>query len=63
MAAASAEMGNGTAAAAHAHEVLVRQPSFTIESYLATLHYKQREDRDHYHAALVKAGLPESAPA
>jgi adenylate cyclase len=59
MAAASAQMGNTTAAAAHAREVLARDPSFTITASLATLHYKQQEDRDHYCEGLRKAGMPE----
>jgi adenylate cyclase len=58
MAAASALMGNNTAAAAHAGEVLSREPAFTIESYLATLHYKRAEDLEHYREGLMKAGLP-----
>jgi adenylate cyclase len=58
LAAASAQLGNSTSAAAHTREVLSRQPAFTIDSYLATLHYKRDEDRAHYREGLVKAGLP-----
>jgi adenylate cyclase len=58
MAAASAEMGNGTAAGAHTREVLERQPSFAVAGYLATLHYQQQSDLDHHRDALLKAGLP-----
>jgi adenylate cyclase len=58
LAAASALMGNSTAASAHASEVLRRMPAFTVEKYLGTLHYKQESDRVHHKEALLKAGLP-----
>jgi adenylate cyclase len=58
LAASSAQLGNSTAAAAHAREVLSREPSFSIESYLQTLHYKHDVDREHYREGLTKAGLP-----
>jgi adenylate cyclase len=57
-AAALAQLGDATAATAHAQEVLRREPEFTVESYLATLHYRQDEDRRHHCEALLKAGLP-----
>jgi adenylate cyclase len=58
LAASSAQLGNSTAAAAHAREVLSREPSFSIENYLQTLHYKRDADREHYREGLTKAGLP-----
>jgi adenylate cyclase len=58
LAAASAAMGNSTAASAHASEVLRRMPAFTVETYLGTLHYKQDGDRAHHKEALLNAGLP-----
>jgi adenylate cyclase len=58
LAAASAQLGNSTAAAAHAREVLARQPGFTVDAYLATLHYKLDSDREHHREGLLKAGLP-----
>jgi len=58
MAAASAQMGNGTAASAHAREVLNREPTFTIGAHLATMHYKHEADREHHREGLSKAGLP-----
>lgn len=58
LAAASAQIGNKTAAAAHAREVLTREPGFSIEAYLATLHYKLDTDREHHREGLLKAGLP-----
>ena len=38
--------------------VLSRDPAFSIEAYLATLHYKQTDDLDHHREALSRAGLP-----
>jgi len=58
LAATFAQMGNAVAAAAHASEVLKRAPEFSVESYLATLHYKQETDRRRHEDGLVKAGLP-----
>ncbi len=58
MAASEAMLGNETAAASHAAEVAKREPSFNVETYLATLHYRQPGDREHHRAALLKAGLP-----
>jgi adenylate cyclase len=58
LAASSAQLGNRTAAAAHAREVLQRQPTFTIQSYLGTLHFQQPSDNEHLREGLVKAGLP-----
>jgi adenylate cyclase len=58
LAAASAQLGNRVAADAHAREVLQRQPTFTVESYLKTLHYRQSSDAEHVRDGLLKAGLP-----
>ena len=58
LAASSAQLGNRTAAAAHAREVLQREPTFTVQSYLGTLHYQQPSDNEHLREGLVKAGLP-----
>jgi len=57
MAAAAAQMDD-TAAAGYAREVLARQPNFSVEAYLRTLHYKQDADRAHHREGLLKAGLP-----
>jgi adenylate cyclase len=48
-------------AAAHGHirEALKLQPDLRVETYLATLHYKQGSDREHFRQGLLKAGLPE----
>lgn len=58
MAAASAELGDATAAQTHARRVLELAPDFTIEKYLGTLHYSQQSDLDHHRDALLKASLP-----
>jgi adenylate cyclase len=58
LAACYAELDDQPSARGHAAEVVKSDPSFTVESYLKTLHYKRSEDREHHRAALVKAGLP-----
>ncbi len=58
LAAASAQLGNATAAAAHAREVMQRDPAFTVDDFLATLHYSQASDTEQMREGLVKAGLP-----
>ena len=58
LAASSAQLGNRTAAAAHTHEVLQRQPDFTVQNLLQTLHYRQPSDTEHVREGLLKAGLP-----
>lgn len=58
LAAALAQMGDQTAAAAHAREVLKLEPAFSAERYLITLYYKHDGDREHHREGLVKAGLP-----
>src|SRR6516165_589741 len=59
LAASSAQLGNGTAAAAHAREVLQREPAFTAEGFLDTLQYQQHSDKEHLREGLLKAGLPD----
>ena len=58
LAASSAQLGNRTAAAAHAREVLQREPPFTVSRFLKTLHFRQSSDNEHLRDGLVKAGLP-----
>jgi adenylate cyclase len=58
LAAASAQLGNKTAAAAHVHEVLNLQPTFSVNAYLSTLHYRHDNDCQHHREGLEKAGLP-----
>jgi adenylate cyclase len=57
LAAASAQLGNSTAAKAHAGEVLQREPAFTVQRFLDTLHYQHESDTEHVREGLVKAGL------
>jgi adenylate cyclase len=59
LAAASAQLGNRTAASAHAREVLQRQPAFTVQELLKTLHYWRPSDTEHVREGMLKAGLPE----
>jgi adenylate cyclase len=58
LAATCAQMGDEVAARAHAEEVLSRQPDFSVDAYLATLHYRHESDRAHHRECLLKAGLP-----
>ncbi|HEY6381829.1 MAG TPA: adenylate/guanylate cyclase domain-containing protein [Pseudolabrys sp.] len=58
LAASAAQLGNRTAAGAHVQEVLQREPTFSTEAFLDTLHYQQRSDKEHLRDGLVKAGLP-----
>ena len=58
LAAALAQMGDATAAAAHAQQVIRKAPGFSAEAYLETLHYQRVTDREHHREGLLKAGLP-----
>jgi adenylate cyclase len=58
LAACYAQLGDAAAASAHAREVLARVPSFSVDSYLLTLHYLKESDREHHRAGLLRAGLP-----
>ena len=58
LAATFAQMDNAVAAAAHAAEVLKREPNFSVAVYLATQHYKRDVDRKRHEAGLLMAGLP-----
>src|SRR5688572_11390771 len=48
LAATFAQMSTAVAAAAHAAEVLKREPKFSVALYLATQHYKQDIDRQRH---------------
>jgi len=58
LAATFAQMGNAVAAAAHAAEVMKREPAFSVGTYLATQHYRREADRQHHEGGLLKAKLP-----
>lgn len=59
LAAALGQLGDKTAAAAHAQEVLRQEPTFLVQRCLATSHYRLDTNRDHLREGLLKAGLPE----
>jgi adenylate cyclase len=59
LAASYALMGNEPEAKAQVQEVLKREHGFTVETCLATLHYKRESDLEHHREGLRKAGLPE----
>jgi adenylate cyclase len=60
LAACYARMDDAGQAAAHAAEVMKRNPQFTIRThYLPTLHYRSEADLANHLEALRKAGLPE----
>jgi len=63
LAATYAQLGDAAAAAEHAREVLRLDPGFSIEAYVATLHYRNEADLAHHREALAKAGLPAGARA
>jgi adenylate cyclase len=60
LAAALAAAGDLTGAKRHAAEILRLDPAFTVERFLATLHYARPEDAAHHRDALLAAGLPQS---
>lgn len=49
-------LGDGVAAAAHVKRVRMLVPEFSVESFLATLHYARQSDVEHLREGLVKAG-------
>ena len=58
LAACHVYLGDEATARSHVCEALRLQPDFRVETYLATLHYKQEGDREHLRQGLLKAGLP-----
>jgi adenylate cyclase len=57
--AAHAQLENDETAQALSAKLLEREPHFRISAHLAGQYFKREEDRDHYRAALRKAGLPD----
>ena len=57
-----AQMDDEAAANEHAGRLLKENPEFTVSSYINTLHYAQRSDRDHHREALLKSDLPVGNP-
>ncbi len=58
LAAALAASGDDAGARRHGAAVLQLDPAFSIDEYLATLHYQHAADMEHHRQALAKAGLP-----
>lgn len=58
LAACYARLGDEASFNAHARAVLEKEPEFTIESYLSTLHYRRDVDLEHHRESLAMAGLP-----
>ncbi len=56
-------LGDEIAAAAHMKKVRTLHPEFTVESFLATLHYAQQSGVEHIRDGLVKAEGNEGFPA
>ena len=59
MAACSALAGNDQSAQSHTQAVLGLKEDFTVESFVASLPYKDVADREHCREGMLKAGLPE----
>ena len=59
LAAACAMTGDRAAAEQHRQQALALNAKFTVEGYLATLHYKRPDDAEHHREALIRAGLPQ----
>jgi adenylate cyclase len=59
LAASSAQLGDEETAQRYAGEVLKREPGFSVDAFMKTLHYKRPDDITHHRAALLKAGLPQ----
>jgi adenylate cyclase len=59
LAAAAAMAGDPATAERYRKQVLASDAGFTVESYLATLHYMRTEDTEHHREALLRAGLPQ----
>ncbi len=57
LAAAYAWLGDTTAAAAHIARIHVLDADFDLETYLATLHYKDDADLQHHREGLMRAGF------
>jgi adenylate cyclase len=57
LAAAYAWLGDTTAASAHVARIDALDPEFDLDTYLATLHYKDDADLQHHREGLQKAGF------
>ncbi len=50
-------LGDTTAGSAHVARIHALDPDFDLETYLATLHYKDDADLQHHRDGLLKAGF------
>lgn len=55
-------LGDEIAAGAHMKKVRALAPDFSIEAFLATLHYARETDVEHVREGLIKAGANEGVP-
>jgi adenylate cyclase len=62
VAAAYAWLGDKTASAAHATRTKLLDPAFTLETFLATLHYAREADAQHLREGLIQAGIEPTQP-
>ncbi len=62
LAASYAHLGDAAQAAEHVRQALKLEPTFNVEDYLATLHYKQAQDLLHHKESLLLAGFPPGTP-
>jgi adenylate cyclase len=53
-------LGDKTAASAHVARIRALDPNFDLDTYLATLHFKEVADLQHHREGLLKAGILES---
>lgn len=58
LAACYAYLDDDVRASDEAREVLNREPNFTVQRYLKTMHYKNDSDLEHHREGLLKSGLP-----
>ncbi len=56
LAACYAYLGEDKQAAAHMHELMQRDPDFSVEDFMVTQHYLNKRDRRHHSDGLRKAG-------
>jgi adenylate cyclase len=52
-------LGDNTAGSAHVARIQALDQEFDLETYLATLHYKDNADLQHHREGLQKAGIVE----
>ena len=60
VAAAYGQLGDRTAAGAHVERIRSIDPDFTLDDFIATLHYARDEDIAHLREGLLKAGIEET---